>query len=137
MTVADDTDLIEKRSNTDWIYKKELSVYRKGKLKKISSAFAFEGILITLEIKRINIAILEPYIILIREPYIGFLGRKDEFEDLWIITFNAAHRFSWSSRKSLLKMWLWEGVSFSLKYYCYYMKNKFLSYLKRILFFKI
>lgn len=135
MTVADETDLIEKRSNTDWIYKKELSTYRKGKLKKIITLEIIT--LITLEIKRINIAILEPYIILIREPYIGFLGRKDEFEDLWIITFNAAHRFSWSSRKSLLKMWLWEGVSFSLKYYCYYMKNNFLSYLKRILFFKV
>lgn len=93
MTVADDTDLIEKRSNTERIYKKELSTYRKGKLKKISSAFAFERILITLEIKRINIAVLEPYIILIHEPYIGLLGRKDEFEDFYELSLLTLHTF--------------------------------------------
>lgn len=93
MTVADDTDLIKKRSNTERIYKKELSTYRKGKLKKISSAFAFERILITLEIKRINIAVLEPYIILIHEPYIGLLGRKDEFEDFYELSLLTLHTF--------------------------------------------
>ena len=91
MTVADETDLIEKRSNTDWIYKKELSTYRKGKLKKIITLEIIT--LITLEIKRINIAILEPYIILIHEPYIGLLGRKDEFEDFYELSLLKLHTF--------------------------------------------